>query len=72
MRYKKLLVGNRPDVISANVNTLKNAGYSAASAMRCAMCHANKKHGKHANKVAAKVSKKEPTKVKVKPGGRDA
>lgn len=66
MHRKNLLKGNRPDVISANVSTLKNAGYSHASALRCAMCHANKKHDKHAKKMSAKVSKKSPAVVKVK------
>lgn len=72
MTRKNLLKGNTPDIINANVNTLKNAGYSHASATRCAMCHANKKHASQAKSIAAKVSKKEPNLVKIKPGGSNA
>lgn len=54
----KLLKGNRPDIIDSNIKTLKNAGYSHNSAVRCAMCHANKKHAKHAKQIAKKVTKK--------------
>lgn len=65
---KNLLKGNRPDIIDANIKTLKNAGYSHASATRCAMCHANSKHPAHSKKVAKKVSKRSPVGVSVKPG----
>jgi hypothetical protein len=58
MAKNKLLKGNRPDIISLNVKTLKDAGYEHNRAVRCAMCHANKKHGKHAQTVAKKVTKK--------------
>lgn len=66
MKKNNLLKGKSPDVISANIQTLKNAGYSHARATRCAMCHANKKHDSHAKKVAAKVAKPDPVGVKVK------
>jgi hypothetical protein len=48
MARKPLLKGKSQDVINANVKTLKDAGYSHARATRCALCHANKKHDKHA------------------------
>lgn len=54
---QKLLKGKSPDIIDANVRTLKAAGYEHNRALRCALCHANKKHDKHAKKVAAKVAK---------------
>lgn len=59
MPKNNLLKGDSPDIISANVRTLCDAGYSHAKALRCAMCHANKKHDKHAKSVADKVVKKE-------------
>lgn len=54
----KLVKGNRQDIIDLNVKTLKDAGYEHNRAVRCALCHANKKHGKHAKTVATKVTKK--------------
>ena len=54
---KKMLKGNHPDIINSNIQMLKDAGYSHARATRCAMCHANKKHDKHAKSVAKKVVK---------------
>lgn len=61
-----LLKGKHVDVINTNINTLKNAGYSHASATRCAMCHANKNHLGAAKKIAAKVIQKAPFGVKIK------
>lgn len=46
MARKKMLKGNSPDVVQANVKMLCDAGYSHARATRCALCHANKKNGK--------------------------
>lgn len=63
---KQLLKGNRPDIISANVQTLKDAGYDDKKALRCAMCHANKKHDHKAKTLAKKVTKKAPVGVRVK------
>ena len=57
MARKKMLKGNSQDVINTNVQMLKDAGYSHGRAMRCALCHANKKHDKHSKSIAAKVSK---------------
>lgn len=65
MAKNNLLKGKSPDIINANINTLKNAGYSHSRATRCAMCHANKKHDKHSKSIAAKVTKTEAG-VKVK------
>jgi len=61
-----LLKGNSRDIIDANARTLRDNGYSHASAMRCAMCHANKKHDHKAKNVAKKVSSKSPNFVKIK------
>jgi hypothetical protein len=61
-----LLKGKSPDIINANVKTLKDNGYSHSRALRCALCHANKKHGHKAKQVASKVTKKSPEMVKVK------
>jgi len=58
MAKKKLLQGKSPDVVDANIRMLKDSGYSHARAVRCALCHANKKHDKHAADVAKKVVKK--------------
>lgn len=55
MARKKMLKGNSQDVINANVQMLKDNGYSHSRATRCALCHANKKHDKHAKSVAGKV-----------------
>lgn len=66
MAKNNLLKGNSPDIISANVRTLKNAGYAHNKALRCAMCHANKKSEAHNKKVAAKVVKNNFMQVKVK------
>jgi hypothetical protein len=63
---KKLLKGKTPDIIDANVRTLKDAGYEHNRAVRCAMCHANKKHDKHAKGVATKVAKKDPLSMRIK------
>ena len=71
MAKNNLLKGIHPDIISSNVRTLKNAGYDHARAVRCALCHANKKHDKHAKSVAKKVAKKGPAVVAIK-GGSDA
>lgn len=65
-RVNKLLAGNRPDVINSNITTLKNAGYSHASATRCAMCHANKKYSSVVKKVSAKITKAPTVGVKLK------
>jgi hypothetical protein len=62
---KKMLKGNHPDVINANIQMLKDAGYSHGRATRCALCHANKKHEKHAKSIASKVTKNNPQ-VKMK------
>jgi hypothetical protein len=61
-----MIKGNSPDVISANIQMLKDNGYSHAKATRCAMCHANKKHSQHSKSVAKKVVKKNDSIVKVK------
>jgi hypothetical protein len=55
---KKMLKGKSPDVINANIQMLKDQGYSHGRATRCALCHANKKHDSHAKSVAAKVTNK--------------
>lgn len=60
-----LLKGKSPDIIHANTKTLMDSGkYTHASALRCAMCHANKTH----KLTVAKLSKKmiTPNAVKVK------
>jgi len=56
----KMLKGKSQDIIDANVKMLKDGGYSHARATRCALCHANKKHDKHAKGIAAKVTKQNP------------
>lgn len=53
-----MLKGKSQDVIDANIKMLCDQGYSHARATRCALCHANKKHDKHAKGVASKVIKK--------------
>lgn len=63
---KQLLKGKSQDIIDANIRTLKDAGYEHNRAVRCALCHANKKHDHKAKIVAAKVAKKDPMMVKVK------
>jgi hypothetical protein len=60
-----LLKGKTQDVINANIKMLCDQGYSHARATRCALCHANKKHDKHAASIAKKVTKKE-SQVKIK------
>jgi hypothetical protein len=67
----KLLHGNSQDVIDANINSLKNSGYSHAHATHFALRHANKKHGAKAKKIAAKVIKKSDQ-VTIKSGGPNA
>lgn len=63
----KLLKGKGQDIIDANVRTLKESGYSHARALRCALCHANKKHGHDAKRVASKVVAKEhPDTMKIR------
>ena len=71
MARPKLLKGKSQDVIDANIQMLKNAGYEHNRAVRCALCHANKKHAEHAKRVAAKVVKKDSTTMKIK-GDRNA
>lgn len=56
-KKSNLLKGNHPDIVNSNIKTLKDAGYEHNRAVRCALCHANKKHDKHAKKVASKVVK---------------
>jgi cytochrome c553 len=69
MAKNNLLKGKSADVINANIQMLKNAGYSQARATRCAMCHANKKHSSHAKSIAKKVAKRESgMKIKVRGG----
>lgn len=58
---RKMLKGNHPGVISANIKMLKANGYSHARATRCALCHANKKNDKHVKRIAEKVTKKSDT-----------
>lgn len=53
----KMLKGKSQDVIDANIKMLKDKGYSHGRATRCALCHANKKHDKHAKSIAEKVVK---------------
>lgn len=53
----KMLKGNSQDIIDANIRMLKDGGYSHTRATRCALCHANKKHDKHAKNIASKVTK---------------
>ena len=60
MARKNLLKGNSADIISANTNMLKRAGYSHARALRCALCHANKKHDKHVKAIGKKIVKNNP------------
>lgn len=62
---KQLLKGKSPDIIDANVRTLKAAGYEHNRALRCALCHANKKHDHDAKRISKKVAKKD-TGFKVK------
>jgi hypothetical protein len=52
-----LLKGKSQDVIDANIRMLKDKGYSHGRAVRCALCHANKKHDKHTKSVISKVTK---------------
>lgn len=54
----KLLKGKHQDVIDANIQMLKNAGYSHGRATRCALCHANKNHDTHAKSIAKKIIKR--------------
>lgn len=56
----KLLKGKTQDVINANIQMLKDSGYSHSRATRCALCHANKKHDKTAKRIASKVTKNNP------------
>ena len=65
MARGKLLKGKSQDIIDANIQTLKNAGYEHNRAVRCALCHANKNHAAKAKKIAAKVTKQE-SQVKIK------
>lgn len=61
-----LIKGKSPDVIDTNVRTLMDSGkHSHASALRCAMCYANKNHTKTVKRVSGKVVKKDPDRVKV-------
>lgn len=61
-----LLKGNRPDIISANVQMLKDNGYSHARALKCALCHANKKFGKKVKQIKKKFTFRPPVRVTVK------
>ncbi len=63
---KKLLKGNSPDIVDANVRMLKDGGLSHAHATHLALKHANKKHDTAAKKIAAKVAKSETMHVKIK------
>lgn len=60
MARKKLLKGNSHDIVAANTKMLKEAGYSHARALRCALCHANKKHDKHVKSIGKKITKNNP------------
>ena len=61
-----LIKGKSPDVIDTNVRTLMDSGkHSHASALRCAMCYANKGHSKTVKRVSDKIVRKDPVKVKV-------
>lgn len=62
---KQMLKGKTPDIIDANVRMLKESGYSHARALRCAMCHANKKHSHDAKRIGKKVATKSPDRVTV-------
>jgi len=53
----KMLKGKTQDIIDANIRMLKDQGYSHGRATRCALCHANKKHDKHAKSIASKAAK---------------
>jgi len=55
----KMLKGKTQDIIDANIRMLKDKGYSHGRATRCALCHANKKHDKHAKSIASKVVSKD-------------
>ena len=54
---KKMLNGKTQDVINANIQMLKDGGYSHSRATRCALCHANKKHDKDTKRIASKAVK---------------
>jgi hypothetical protein len=66
MARNNLLHGTSQDVIHANIQTLKNAGYDHTRAVRCALCHANKTKP-HLERVAKSVVKKSPIRVKLTP-----
>lgn len=69
MAKNNLLKGSHPDIVNANITTLKNAGYEHSRAVGTALRHANKKHGSKVKKITAAVTKKEPVQVKVKGPG---
>lgn len=58
MEKVKLLKGNSPDIVSANVTKLKEAGYSHNHATHFALRHASKRSAKAAKRAAKAVSKK--------------
>jgi hypothetical protein len=66
MAKNNLLKGTSHDIIHANVQTLKNAGYTHTRAVRCALCHA-KNSTARLKKVANTVVKKDPIRVKIAP-----
>lgn len=73
MAKNTLLKGNRPDIIDANIKTLKDAGYAHHRAVGTALRHSNKKFGAKAKMISAKVAMKDPMVVKIKDsGGSDA
>lgn len=71
MAKVKLLKGNTPDIISANVNSLKSSGLSHAHATHLSMKHANKKLSSKVKNITSKVTKKVKG-IKIIGGGYDA
>lgn len=53
----KLLRGNKPDVIDANIRMLKDKGLSHEHATHLSMKHANKHSKKKSDSIQKKVTK---------------
>lgn len=65
MEKVKLLKGNSPDIVSANVTKLKEAGYSHNHATHFALRHASKKN-KSAMKRATKAITHKSNEMQIK------
>ena len=64
----KLLKGNSPDIVSSNINSLKENGHSHQHATHLALKHSSKHTASKMKKIKSKVIKK-MDQVKVGEGG---